>query len=209
MLTRFPDDKYRISAAMEEYERYLDERDRRLYLTSVIDACDYDYDISMATRLVDDIFAFNREDRGVPTNERKPIRLYINSPGGDITDGFAVVSAIKLSKTPVYTINIGQWASMAFLIGITGYKRFSLPNMRFLMHDGQNYAYGSTTKVQDEAEFNKRYVKEVIRTHILEHGKMTAEEYDRRVREEVYMLPNDALEYGFIDEIVGDVDDIL
>ena len=209
MISKFPEDKYRISAVMEEYERYLDERDRRLYLTSPIDACDYDYDMSMATQLVDNILAFNREDRDIPVTERKPIRLYINSPGGDITDGFAVVSAIKLSKTPIYTVNIGRWASMAFLIGITGHKRFSLPNMTFLMHDGQNFAYGSTTKVQDEAEFNKRYVKEVIRTHVLEHGKMTAEEYDRRVREEVYMLSSDALEYGFIDEIVENIDDIL
>ncbi|MBQ3441314.1 ATP-dependent Clp protease proteolytic subunit [Candidatus Saccharibacteria bacterium] len=209
MIGKFPDDKYRISLAMEEYERYLDERDRRLYLTSPIDGNDYDYNMSMGTQIVDSIIAFNREDRDILIEERKPIRMYINSPGGDIIDGFAIVGAIKVSKTPIYTINVGQWSSMAFLIGITGHKRFSLPDMTFLMHDGHSYTFGTANKVIDKAEFDKRYEKEVIREHVLKYGKMAAEEYDRRVREEIYMLPKDALEYGFIDEIVKDVDDIL
>lgn len=209
MIKDFPKAAMRVSLCMGEYESYLDGLDRRLYLATTIDDAIYDFDMSKATELVDAIIAYNREDKDLPVKGRKPIRLYINSPGGDVTDGFAIVGAIKTSKTPVYTVNIGQWSSMAFLIGITGHKRFSLPDMTFLMHDGSNFMIGSTSKVQDKMEFDRRYEKEVIRAHVLEHGKMSAEEYDRRVREEVYMLPTDALEYGFIDKIVKSLDEII
>lgn len=209
MVKNFPKNFAKVSLCMGEYENYLDRQDRRLYLTTVIDDAIYDFDMSKSTEIVDDIIAYNREDRDIPREERKPIRLYINSPGGDVRDGFAIVGAIRTSKTPVYTINIGQWSSMAFLIGITGHKRFSLPNMTFLMHDGNNFMFGTTGKVFDQVHFEERYENEVVREHVLKYGKMLAEEYDEKVRKEVYMLPEDALRYGFIDKIVESLDEII
>ena len=137
------------------------------------------------------------------------ISLYINSPGGNLNEGFALIDAIKISKTPVYTINVGQWSSMSFLIGITGHKRFSLPSATFLMHDGSSGAFGSTSKVQDCVEFEKRFKNEVIKKHVLDHSKMQAVDYDALARVEYYLLPKDALERGFIDKIVDDIDAIL
>lgn len=208
-----PKNAFKVNLCMGEYEDYLDRLDRRIYLTGEIsdDVFDSGMDsgLSLSTVIVDAIIAYNRADVGLAKKDRAPIRLYINSPGGNIMDGFAIVGAIKTSKTPVYTINIGQWASMAFLVGISGHKRFSLPDMTFLMHDGSNFVIGSTNKVQDQMDFNRRYEKEVIRAHVLECGKMSAEEYDSRVREEVYMLPSDALKYGFIDKIVKSLDEVI
>lgn len=208
-----PKNAFKVNLCMGEYEDYLDRLDRRIYLTREIsdDIIDSSMDsgLSLSTIIVDAIIAYNRADVGLAKKDRAPIRLYINSPGGNIMDGFAIVGAIKTSKTPVYTINIGQWASMAFLVGISGHKRFSLPDMTFLMHDGSNFVIGSTNKVQDQMDFNRRYEKEVIRAHVLECGKMSAEEYDSRVREEVYMLPSDALKYGFIDKIVKSLDEVI
>ena len=137
------------------------------------------------------------------------ISLYINSPGGNLNEGFALIDAIKISKTPVYTINVGQWSSMSFLIGIPGHKRFSLPSATFLMHDGSSGAFGSTSKVQDCVEFEKRFKNEVIKKHVLDHSKMQAVDYDALARVEYYLLPKDALERGFIDKIVDDIDAIL
>ena len=145
----------------------------------------------------------------IPIEDRRPIRLYINSPGGDVTEGFALVSAIELSKTPIWTINMGEWCSMAFLIGITGHKRLSLPNMTFLMHEGTSFAGGSASKMQDRAKFDERFQCEVIKKHILRHSVMDSDTYDAQERVEFYMLPEDALEYGFIDEVVADIDTIL
>ena len=199
----------RMNMTLYDYEHYLNVRDRRLYLVSDINSSESDFEMSVATNLVDDIISYNREDYGIPASERRPIRLYINSPGGDIIDGFSLVGAIETSKTPVYTINIGQWSSMAFLIGITGHKRFSLPYMTFLMHDGSTFMFGSTNKAQDKMEFSKRFEIEVIKKHVLSHSQMKSSEYDALIRVEYYMLPEDALERGFIDEIIGNIDDII
>ena len=194
-----------------EYEMFQDYQDRRLYLTAPISEVE-DYEagyLSSCSRIVDDILAYNREDMGISTEERRPIRLYINSPGGSVTEGFSVISAIELSQTPIYTINIGQWSSMAFLIGISGHLRFSLPYMTFLMHDGTNFAFDSGSKAQDKMKFDDRFEREVTKKHVLKHSRMTATEYDALARVEYYMLPEDALERGFIDEIVTDITSIL
>ena len=194
---------------------YMEEiNDRRYEIYETIEPIAEGDDSSTGSKplipwLIEQIIQCNREDKGLPIDQRKPIRLYINSPGGDLFAGFGLIDAIKLSKTPVYTINVGQWCSMAFLIGISGHKRYSLPHVKFLMHDGHSFTYGSTAKAQDEAEFNKRYEKEVVKAHVLENSNMTSQEYDKVFRIEYYMLPKDALEKNFIDEIVTDLEAIM
>lgn len=210
MVTKLPDAKYIIENSVEGHDRFLSYQDRRLYLLAGIEpAEDEDEYMSKATQIVDDILDYNRADIGVAPEERVPIRLYINSPGGNICEGFSIVSAIELSKTPVYTINIGMWASMAFLIGIAGHKRFSLPHMLFLMHDGTNFSWDSSNKAQDKMKFDERFQKEVIKSHVLKHSNMKPSEYDALTRVEYYMLPEDALDREFIDEVITDIDTIL
>lgn len=203
-----------VDCSLEEWGRERELEDRRLYLYGEIESIDFESKcmyagVSMTSKLVERILDFNRADEGIPIDKREPIRLYINSPGGEVTEGFALVSAIRLSKTPVYTVNVGEWCSMAFMIGIAGDRRFSLPYMTFLMHEGTSFVVGSAGKAHDRAKFNERFKNEVMRAHVLECSKMTASQYDALERVEFYMLPEDALEYGFIDEIVTNVNSIL
>lgn len=202
-----------ISSHIEEWKRNVDFLERRMFLYGSIINFDEDDDgilqSSRTAKLVENILTYNRIDRDIPPAERIPIILYINSPGGEPTEGFSLISAIELSKTPIYTVNIGQWSSMSFLIGITGHRRFSFPYMTFLMHDGSQLAFGSSSKVQDQIEFSKRFEDEIVRKHVLNHSKMKRADYDALSRVEFYMLPEDALAHGFIDEIVTDLEDIL
>ncbi len=196
-----------------EFKRIRELDDRRLYLYGEILPVDNDCsayaDASPASMLVEEIIQFNRLDDGIAPEKREPIRLYINSPGGEPTEGFALISAIELSKTPIYTINIGQWSSMAFLVGIAGHRRLSLPNVSFLMHDGSIFLYGSANKVKDRVAFEDRIEEEIVKPYVLSHSNMDEETYDKLDRKEFYMLPNDALEYGFIDEIIDDLEAIF
>lgn len=203
-----------LDSSLYEFERAKEIGDRRLYLYGLISNIDdaenvLYYDSSISSKFVEFIMHYNRVDHDIPVEERKPIRLYINSPGGDVTEGFALISAISLSKTPVYTINLGEWCSMAFLIGITGKKRYSLPSSIFMMHEPSGLTVGKFSDMEDKVEFNKRFNNQLIKKHILTHSKMTIQKYDSIFKKNFYMLADDALKYGFIDEIATDIDSIL
>lgn len=157
------------------------------------------------------ILQFNREDAGIPADERKPIRLYVNSNGGDVDAGLGLIDAIESSKTPVYTINLGFQYSMGFLIGLAGSKRFAMPNSRYLMHDGTNFVYNSGAKAQDQMEFNKRS-EERIKQYIMSRSRLTEEEYASKYRIEWYMFAGEAKDKGFVDFIIGedcDIDEVI
>lgn len=199
-----PEEGLRVTCSLAEYQYIKDYPRRRLFLEGEIEADD-----GAIGEIIERINDYNRDDEDIEPDKRKPILLFINSPGGDVQEGFRLIPIIEMSKTPVYTINIGQWSSMSFLIGITGHKRLSLPYMTFLMHDGLSVAWGSTSKVQDQIKFSERFDYMVVRRHVLNHSTMDADFYDEKSRVELYMLPEDALKYGFIDEVITDIDTIL
>lgn len=88
--------------------------------------------------------------------ERKPIMLFINSFGGSVYDGLALVDVIKQSKTPVYTISIGSSMSMGFWIYLAGHKRYVGEHATLMFHD-------ITTWVWDKTESIKQELNEVLR----------------------------------------------
>ena len=153
------------------------------------------------------ILQMNAEDKGVTPAERKPIMLYITSPGGSVDDGFELIDIIKSSKTPVYTVNLGYQYSMGFLIGIAGHKRFAVRNAKYLMHDGSHFVYNSSAKVHDQMMFQTK-VEERVRDYVLENSRLSKDEYDSKLRVEWYMFADEAKEKGFVDYIVGEDCDI-
>jgi Protease subunit of ATP-dependent Clp proteases len=161
--------------------------------------------------VVKHIMQFNKEDKGIDTDERQPILLYVSSNGGCVDAGFELIDVIQSSKTPVYTINLGFQYSMGFLIGLAGHKRFATKNAKFLMHDGSNFIYNSGAKAQDQMEFQRK-VEARIKEYILSRSKLTSEEYDGKLRVEWYLFADEAKEKGFVDYIVGvdcDVDEVI
>ena len=106
---------------MDDYTLLDDWKNRRLYVNDLITDDIVDV-ISM------NIIKFNQEDKNVQITERKPIIIYLNTPGGKISPGFSAIDTILSSKTPVYTVNLGICYSMGFLLFRSGKKRFSLKN---------------------------------------------------------------------------------
>lgn len=103
-------------STVDEYFRWVDIKNRRLVL-------DVGVDQLSVSDVVGHIIRYNRADKGIPIEERKPIILYIVSPGGDVLSGFELVDIIEQSKTPVYTVNFGYQYSMALPIGLAGKKK--------------------------------------------------------------------------------------
>lgn len=158
----------------DEYE-IEDLEKRRLYLNS-------DIDEGIIDSMVYHIMRFNREDKeaGVALENRRPILLYLNTPGGSLVDGYGLVDVIKCSKTPVYTINQALCASMGFLIYIAGHKRYSMPRAEFLMHDGSTMSWGSSAKVQDRMTFEKEQIEAMTKKYVLEQTKIDEKLYDEK-----------------------------
>lgn len=192
------------STTVEEIFYLKDLAQRKIYLNSDIDQ----YSVADSVK---HILQFNKEDKDIPVEERQPILIYVVSNGGEVDSGFELIDVIRASKTPVYTINLGFQYSMGFLIGLAGHKRYAMPNAKFLMHDGSDYIYNSGAKAQDQMEFNKR-ISERIKQYILSSSKITAKEYDKKLRVEWYMFADEAKEKGFTDYIIGldcDIDEII
>ena len=89
------------------------------------------------------IIRFNQLDKGIPIEERKPIKFFIDSPGGDLETMLAFIGLVRISKTPIWTINAGIAYSAAGLILMSGHKRFALPNRQRLI---KNYLIKTKVK---------------------------------------------------------------
>ena len=174
-----------------------DSEGRRLYLNCEIDE-------TIVDTAVYNILRYNRMDKGIPVEERKPIIIYINSPGGCVSDGYSLIDAIRLSKTPVYTVNLALSASMGFLIYIAGHKRYAMPHSEFLLHDGSTMAYGSTAKMRDRMEFETVELGRETKEYILSRTKIGEELYNEKYRCEWYFLPQKGKEIGAVDYIIGE-----
>lgn len=183
-------------STLEELFFLKDLKQRKLFLNSDIDQ----YSIADCVR---HIMQFNAEDAGIPPAERKPIKLYVASNGGEVDSGFELISIIQTSKTPIYTVNLGYQYSMGFLIGLAGHKRYAMPHARYLMHDGSSFVYNSSSKLQDQLEFNKK-AEERVKKYILSRSRLTEEEYDSKLRVEWFMFADEAKEKGFTDFIIGE-----
>ena len=135
-------------------------------------------------------------------NPEKEISLYINSPGGVVTDGLAIYDTMQFIQSPVSTLCFGQAASMGSFLLAAGEKgkRFALPNSRIMVHQPSAGFKGQATDIEIHAKevlsmkanLNKLYSK---------HTDQTVEAIEEALERDNFMSPNEALKFGIIDEI--------
>ena len=136
-------------------------------------------------------------------DSKKDIMIYINSPGGSVTAGFAIYDTMRYIKCDVSTICIGMAASMgAFLLaGGTKGKRFALPNAEIMIHQPSGGAQGQATEIEIAAEHIIRTKKRLNEELSKNTGKpidVVAKDTDR----DNWMTANEALEYGLVDKVI-------
>jgi len=133
----------------------------------------------------------------------KDISLYINSPGGSVSAGFAIYDTMQHVKADVSTICVGLAASMgAFLLsgGAKG-KRFSLPNSEIMIHQPLGGARGQATDIQIQAEQILKLKAKINRILSENTGKPLAQ-IQKDAERDFYMSADAAKEYGLIDEVI-------
>jgi ATP-dependent Clp protease protease subunit len=136
-------------------------------------------------------------------NPAKDIALYINSPGGMVTSGLAIYDTMRYIRPEVSTVCIGQAASMGSLLLCAGAKgkRYALPNARVMVHQPSGGAQGQATDIEIQA-------REIIKLRArlndmyVENTGNDLSVIEEAVERDRYMSPEEALEFGLIDEVV-------
>ena len=135
----------------------------------------------------------------------KEISFYINSPGGSITDGMAIVDTMNYIKCPVSTICVGLAASMGSVLLTCGAKgkRFATPNSEILIHQPliSGGLAGQTTEIKIHADHMVK-TREKLNKLLSEKTGQSLEQIEKDTERDHYMTAQEALEYGLIDEII-------
>lgn len=137
-------------------------------------------------------------------NPDKPINFYINSPGGSVTAGMSIYDTMQFIKSPVYTMVMGQAASMGSLLACAGTKgkRFMLPYARHMIHQPLGGASGQASDVEiqyKELQFWKETLTEIYANHTGQLVDKLTQDMDR----DNFMSAKEAIDYGLADSIVN------
>lgn len=156
--------------------------------------------------LIKYIIRWNAEDekRNVPVEDRLPIRIFFFSPGGDLDINYSLIDTIKMSKTPVIGINIGQCASAAAYIFLSCHKRYMLPHAYFILHQGSGTLSGTFEQICAQMRDYQEQVEELA-SFVLEHTSYTEEAVDEKIVGEWYIRKDEALENGVVHGIVDNI----
>ena len=132
----------------------------------------------------------------------KDISLYINSPGGSVTAGLAIMDTMNFIKPDVSTVCVGMAASMASVLLSAGAKgkRFALPNSTVLIHQPLGGAQGQQTEIEIVAEQIKK-IRERMNKILADNTGQSIKQIQKDTERDNYMTAQEALDYGLIDKI--------
>ncbi|MDA4844790.1 ATP-dependent Clp protease proteolytic subunit [Hoeflea poritis] len=140
-------------------------------------------------------------------NPKKPVFLYINSPGGVVSSGLAMYDTMRYIQPPVHTLCMGTAYSMGSFLLMAGEKgeRAALPNASILIHQPSGGFKGQASDILIHAEETQRTKRRMTRLYA-EHCGRTYEEFERALDRDHFMTAEQALEWGLIDRILGERD---
>ncbi|MBC6443194.1 MAG: ATP-dependent Clp protease proteolytic subunit [Rhodobacteraceae bacterium] len=136
-------------------------------------------------------------------NPAKDIAMYINSPGGIVTSGMSIYDTMQYIRPKVSTLCVGQAASMGSLLLAAGHAgmRFSLPNARIMVHQPSGGYRGQATDIMIHAEETLKLKRRLNEIYV-KHTGQPLEAVENALERDNFMAPEEAREWGLIDEIV-------
>ena len=183
---------------------YRDEEERIFWLDTEVDAGALD--------LVKMIVRCNKEDNGKPIEERKPITVFIDSPGGSVEVLYSIVKAMKVSKTIIRTVNYCTCFSAASEIlaaGTTGH-RYCMPGAIVMCHSGSMQLGGTIGNVDATKKWCDALCKRCTDI-FLENTGIDAKTYKKKTgtNNDWYLFEDEAVEYGIADKVIEDLDELF
>lgn len=134
---------------------------------------------------------------------KKDIKLYINSPGGSVYDGLAIIDTMNYIEPDVQTIGIGLQASMGAMLLSSGTKgkRYCLPNARIMIHQPSSGTEGKITD-QEIALKEGIYLKQVLAEMMAKNTGKSVKEVEKAMDRDHWMSAEEAQKFGIIDEVI-------
>ena len=138
-------------------------------------------------------------------DSEKDISLYINSPGGSVTAGLAILDTMNYIKCDVSTICLGECASMGAVLLSAGAKgkRYCLPNSMVLIHQPSGGAKGQQTEIQIVADFMRK-TRDRLNRILSVHTGQPLDVIERDTERDNYMTAEEAMAYGLVDKVIVD-----
>ena len=168
-----------------------------------------DYEIDMGIlELQKAIININLEDKDFPPEERIPIKILIDSPGGLLSETMSVATTMIQSVTPIITVNMADAYSGAAILLMAGHKRYALPYSKVMIHTGSGGTSGTYEQTEEQQKNYKRQVEDMGR-YILERTGMEKRLFNKNKSKDWYMMPEDQVKYGVVHEITDNVFSIL
>jgi ATP-dependent Clp protease, protease subunit len=133
----------------------------------------------------------------------KEINFYINSPGGSVTAGMAIYDTMEFIRPPVSTLCLGQAASMGAILLLAGAKgrRYALPHSRIILHQPLGGMQGQASDLEIHAK-EILHAREEINNIIMKHTGQNLRKIEKDTDRDYFMSPDQAVEYGLIDEVI-------
>lgn len=174
--------------AYDIYSRLL--KDRIVFVNGEIED-------GMANAIVAQLLFLQAED------SEKEISMYINSPGGSVTAGLAILDTMKMVKCPVATYCVGQAASMGAILLAAGEKgkRHALPNARIMIHQPWGGAQGKASDIEITAKEILR-LKEILNGILADASGKTVEEVTKDTDRDHFMSAEEAKKWGIVDKVL-------
>ncbi|PZO78651.1 MAG: ATP-dependent Clp protease proteolytic subunit [Mesorhizobium amorphae] len=137
-------------------------------------------------------------------NPKKPINLYINSPGGAVTAGMAIYDTMQFIEAPVATLCMGTAMSMGSFLLMAGApgERYCLPNASLMLHQPSGGYQGQISDIMRHAEHSQRLKDRMIRLYAKHCGR-SEEEVERVLDRDHFMSPEEAKAWGLIDHVAA------
>lgn len=160
-------------------------------------------DETTSKNMIDFISTVNDIDSNINPLERKPINIILNSMGGSIYDGFAIIGAIETSQTPVHITCMGSAMSMALAILVSGHHRIGHSLSSYMYHEClDNNTYEKISIIKENLDECDRLM-EMYDSYILSRTKLTRRKLNKvkKSKSDWYFGVEEALEYGLINEI--------
>jgi len=164
-----------------------------------------DEDKLFVKRLID----WNMEDVGVPSEERKPVYLMIDTPGGDLYVMLSIIDAIRASQTPVIGIVPGTAYSAGFYILLACDKRLGFKHSAFMVHKGSGTLGEADQAAAAEAMKQWQMQVNILRDFMVERTGMPLKEVNKALRTDTYYNAEKALEKGVLTGIISSMGEIV